>query len=156
LLRIDATSSGEWLKNASKYWTVFEEFGATRQVQHGEEMTALPGVHPYVLGSLARCIFRSYSPSAPLSSYPHRLFDAAVPLTLSLPLPDAVEAAEALRAYADGQCESLLSKLERMPLAASESQQEYWQEELERLKKYATKAQKLRKATELKPAAIPA
>lgn len=47
LLRIDATSSGEWLKNASKYWTVFEEFGATRQVQHGEEMTALPGVHPY-------------------------------------------------------------------------------------------------------------
>ena len=49
-----------------------------------------------------------------------------------------------------------LSKLEGMPLEASESQQEYWQEELERLKKYATKAQKLRKATELKPAAIPA
>jgi len=34
-----------------------------------------------------------------------------------------------------------LSKLEGMPLEASESQQEYWQEELERLKKYATKAQ---------------
>ncbi len=67
-----------------------------------------------------------------------------MPLTLSLALPDAVDAAEALRAYADGQCESLLSKLEGMPLAASESQQEYWQEELERLKKYATKAQKVR------------
>jgi hypothetical protein len=118
------------------------------------------GPHPpafrYVLGSLARCIFRLYLPSAPLSSYPHRLFDAAVPLTLSLPLPGAVEAAEALRAYADGQCESLLSKLEGMPLAASESQQEYWQEELERLKNYAAKAQKVRESAELKPAAIPA
>lgn len=31
-----------------------------------------------------------------------------------------------------------------MALGVSESEQEYWQEELERLKKYAAKAQKLR------------
>lgn len=107
----------------------------------------LPSPFRYVLGSLARCVFRLYLPSAPPSSYPHGLFDAAVPLTLSLALPGAVEAAEALRAYADCQWEPLLSKLEGMPLAASESQQEYWQEELERLKKYATKAQRLRVKT---------
>lgn len=112
----------------------------------------LPSPFRYVLGSLVRCIFRLYLPSVPLSSYPHGLFDAAVPLTLSLALPDAVEAAEALRAYADGQCELLLSKLEGMPLAVSESQQEYWQEELERLKKYAAKAQKVRESAKLKPA----
>jgi hypothetical protein len=31
-----------------------------------------------------------------------------------------------------------------MSLGATESEQEYWQEELERLQKYAAKAQKLR------------
>lgn len=31
-----------------------------------------------------------------------------------------------------------------MPLGATESEQEYWQEEVERLQKYAAKAQKLR------------
>jgi|GEM_PF-2879074 len=79
-----------------------------------------------------------------LSAYPHGVFDAAVPLTLSLPLPDALEAAESLRAYADGIHGPLLSRLEGMPLGATESEQEYWQEELERLQKYATKAQKIR------------
>ena len=65
-----------------------------------------------------------------------------MPLSLSLPLPDAVETAEALRAYAGGHCEPLLSKLAEMPPAASESQQEYWQEEMERVRKYAAKARR--------------
>lgn len=106
------------------------------------------GPHPpafrYVLGSLVRCLYRAALPSSPLSFYPHGVFDAAVPLTLSLPLPDALEAAESLRAYADGIHGPLLSKLEGMHLGATESEQEYWQEELDRLQKYAAKAQKLR------------
>ncbi|WP_395746087.1 nucleotide excision repair endonuclease [Prosthecobacter sp.] len=101
------------------------------------------GPHPpafrYVLGSLVRCLYRSACPQAPLSAYPHRLFDASVPLTLSLCLPDIAEAAETLRSYATGAPETLLSKLESMPRGASLWEQEYWQEELERLIKYAAK-----------------
>jgi hypothetical protein len=106
------------------------------------------GPHPsafrYVLGSLVRCLYRAALPSAPLSTYPHGIFEAAVPLTLSLPLPDALEAAESLRAYADGIHGPLLSRLEGMSLGVMESEQEFWHEELERLQKYAAKAQKLR------------
>jgi len=106
------------------------------------------GPHPpafrYILGSLVRCLYRTALPSSPLSAYPHGVFDAAVPLTLSLPLPDALGAAETLRAYANGIHGPLLTWLEGMPLGVTESEQEYWQEELERLVKYAAKAQKLR------------
>jgi hypothetical protein len=112
------------------------------------------GPHPpafrYVLGSLVRCLYRMSLPSAPLSAYPHGVFDAAVPLTLSLPLPEAREAAESLRAYADGIHGPLLSRLEGLPLGASESEQEYWQEELKHLQKYAAKAQKIRDGAGLK------
>ena len=89
-------------------------------------------------------MYRMSLPLAPLASYPLGVFEAAVPLTLSLPLPDALEAAESLRAYADGIHGPLLSMLEGMSLGLTESEQEYWQEELERLQKYAAKAQKLR------------
>lgn len=102
-----------------------------------------PSAFRHVLGSLVRCLYRMTFPSAPLSAYPHGVFEAAVPLTLSLPLPDALEAAESLRAYADGIHDPLLSKLEGMPLGGAGSEQEYWQDELERLQKYAAKAQKL-------------
>jgi hypothetical protein len=106
------------------------------------------GPHPpafrYVPGSLVRCLYRMSVPLAALSDYPHGVFEVAVPLTLSLPLPDALEAAESLRAYANGNHDPLLSRLEGMPLGLTESEQEFWQEELERLQKYAAKAQKLR------------
>lgn len=63
-------------------------------------------------------------------------------MSLSLPLPEPVEAAEALRSYAAGHGESLLSKLEGMALGTAEGEQEYWQEERDRVKKYALKIQR--------------
>ena len=113
----------------------------------------LPSSFRYVFGSLVRCIYRASLPSAPLSSYPHGLFGPVVPLTLSLAIPDVVEAAESIRAYVKGNCEPLLSRLEAMPLGASDAQREYWQEEMKRLKKYASKTQRI---AELKTAAISA
>lgn len=104
----------------------------------------LPPAFRYVLGSLVRCIYRFSFPGLPLSHYPHGLFGSAMPLTLSLALPDVVEAAKSLRAYAKGNCAPLLSRLDSMPLSASEWQQEYWQEELERVRKYAAKTQRIR------------
>jgi predicted GIY-YIG superfamily endonuclease len=118
------------------------------------------GPHPsafrYAFGSVVRCLYRASWPSEPLSNYPHGLFDARVPLRLSLPLPDALDAAETIQAYAGGHCEPLLSKLAEMPPAASEAQQEYWQEELERVKKYAAKAKRIREGAGLKPSVVPA
>ena len=73
-----------------------------------------------------------------------------------MPLPDAVEAAEALRAYAGGHCDPLLSKLAGMPPAASELQQEYWQEEMERVRKYADKARRIHDGAGLKQPVDPA
>lgn len=113
-------------------------------VREESDTGPLPPAFRYVLGSLVRCMYRAALPFTPLSAYPHGGFDAAVPLTLSLPVPDALEAAESLRAYANGNHGPLLSRLEGMSLGLTESEQEYWKEELERLQKYAAKAQKLR------------
>jgi hypothetical protein len=99
----------------------------------------LPSSFRYVLGSLVRCIYRVSFPCLPLSHYPHGLFGSVVPLTLSLTLPDVLETAESIRAYADGNCAPLLSRLDSMPPGASDAQQEYWQEELDRVRKYGAK-----------------
>ncbi|WP_395750893.1 nucleotide excision repair endonuclease [Prosthecobacter sp.] len=108
------------------------------------------GPHPagfrYVVGSLVRCACRVFQPQASLSTYPHGVFNASVPLILSLPLPDAPVVAAQLKSYAEGLHEPFLSKLEEMPLGATALEQEYWQEELERLRKYASKIRKLGEA----------
>lgn len=105
------------------------------------------GPHPpsfrYVFGSLVRCLYRIAWPQAPLQTYPHGIFDAAVPLLLSLSIPDAVAAADTLKRYVEGNSAFLLAQLEAMPLGDLPSEQEYWQEQRERLIKYAVKASKL-------------
>ena len=106
--------------------------------EHG--IGPLPSSFRYVLGSLVRCLYRTAYPDLPISEYPHGLLDPRVPLTLSLALPDAREAADLLRDYATSNGEPLLSHLETMPQSASESQQEFWQEELDRLRKLGAKA----------------
>ena len=58
-------------------------------------------------------------------------------------------------AYANGSHGPLLFRLEGMPLGATESEQEYWREELERLQKYAA-AQKIRDGAGLKAEENPA
>lgn len=105
------------------------------------------GPHPagfrHVVGSLVRCAYRVSQPHAALSAYPHGLFNVSVPLMVSLPLADAPGVAAHLTSYAEGVHEPFLSKLEDMPLGGTALEQEYWQEELERLRKYASKVRKL-------------
>jgi hypothetical protein len=80
----------------------FAELQATSALQDREAPGT--GPHPsafrYAFGSAVRCLYRAAWPSEPLSNYLHGLFDARVPLSLSLPLPDALDAAETIRAYA--------------------------------------------------------
>lgn len=131
-------------------WWLKIEANSERLLLELTREAAGTGPHPsgfrYVVGSMLRCLYRVSLPSAPLSEYPHGLFNAAVPLSVSLPLPSAATAAETIMSYAEGSHAPLLSQLETMPLGTSTSEQEYWQEELERLRKYAAKMQRLRKA----------
>lgn len=102
----------------------------------------LPPAFRYLLSSLIRCLFRLSSPSVALADYPHGLFEPALPLCLSIALPNASEASGMLAAYAEGRFESLLTKIHEIHLGVSASEQEYWKEEVERLVKYASKTQK--------------
>ncbi|GEP45752.1 nucleotide excision repair endonuclease [Brevifollis gellanilyticus] len=105
------------------------------------------GPHPsafrHVYGSLARCLYRLTWPSAPISTYPHRFFDAAVPLNLSITLPESSDLVATLQSYVTGNAETLLTLLDAMSIGITENEMEYWNEERERLKKYAAKARKL-------------
>ncbi|MBL9181341.1 MAG: nucleotide excision repair endonuclease [Verrucomicrobiaceae bacterium] len=103
------------------------------------QLGPLPSAFRYVFGSMIRCLLRTSYPSRPLAEYPHRVFDAAVPLSFALDLPSAVEVAEAVKHYAAGSCVALLSRLETMHIGTTEAEQEYWTEERERVKKYADK-----------------
>lgn len=146
--------AGVW--QGEPWWLKIEASSDKVMLELTREPTGI-GPHPsafrYVMGSMARCLYRVSLPQASLSAYPHGLFNASVPLVLTLPLPDAPEVAEKLTNYAEGLHEPLLSKLEEMPLGASDSENEYWQEELERLRKYAAK---IRKNAEAKFQPVPA
>jgi hypothetical protein len=99
----------------------------------------LPSAFRYVFGSLIRCVYRSAHPSLPISEYPHGLFDSVVPLSIIFALPDFDEAARIITAYANGNPGELMTRLESLSLGASEMEQEYWQEEIESLRKYVVK-----------------
>lgn len=93
--------AGVWQGNP--WWLKIEAVGTNLNLELVREENGT-GPHPsafrYAYGSVVRCLYRVAWPCEPLSSYPYGLFDARVPLSLSLALPDAVETAEALRAYA--------------------------------------------------------
>ena len=116
----------------------------------------LPPAFRYVLASMARCMYRAAFPALPISQYPHGMFAPSVPLSFSLTLPEVDEAIEIITAYAKGDPVALLKRLEVLPPVVSAAEQEYWDEEIERLKKYAARAEKTHAAGSLKAATIPA
>lgn len=95
--------AGVW--QGDPWWLNVEAAGATLNLELAREEGGtgpLPSAIRYVLGSVVRCLYRAAWPSEPLTDYPHGLFDVRVPLSLSLRLLNAAEAAEAFRAFADG------------------------------------------------------
>lgn len=139
--------AGVW--QGDPWWLKIEASSDKVLLELTREPTGI-GPHPsafrYVVGSMARCLYRVSWPHASFSAYPLGLFNASVPLVLALPLPDAPAVAAKLRSYAEGIHEPLLSNFEEMPLGATISEQDYWQEELERVRKYATKIRKIAEA----------
>ncbi len=136
--------AGVW--QGEPWWLKIEASSDKVLLELTREPTGI-GPHPsafrYVVGSMVRCLYRVSLPHVSLSAYPHGLFNVPVPLVLNLALPEAAVVAANLMSYAEGIHEPLLSQLEEMPLGVSVSEQEYWQEELERLRKYASKIQKI-------------
>lgn len=104
-----------------------------------EGVGPLPSGFRHVLGAMARCLYRMAFFDRSLADYPHRLFELVAPLKMTLPLPQAELVAGVVRSYLTGSPAALLALLEGTPPAASLTEQEYWQEELERVQKHAAK-----------------
>ncbi|WP_395739773.1 nucleotide excision repair endonuclease [Prosthecobacter sp.] len=145
--------AGVW--RGDPWWLKIEASSDQVLLELTREQTGT-GPHPagfrYVIGSLVRCACRVSLPQASFAAYPHGVFNSSVPLILSLPLPNAPAVAAQLKSYAEGLHEPFLSRLEKMSLGATALEQEYWQEELERLRKYASKIRKLGESKPQAPA----
>jgi hypothetical protein len=98
----------------------------------------LPPAFRYVFGTLVRCVYRIAFPSLAIARYPHGLFDAAVPCTLALALPDVAESARMITAYAGNNAAQLLATIQTLS-PAPDLEEEYWMEEFDGLKQYAQK-----------------
>lgn len=104
----------------------------------------LPSAFRYVFGSMVRCLYRASFPSLPISQYPHGLLSPVVPLTLTLSFPDVDGAVEMISSFTRGDPFALLTRLESVAPTSSAAEQEYWLEEIERLKRYGEKLRTLR------------
>ena len=102
----------------------------------------LPSGFRFILGSLIRVLHRLSFPELPISAYPHGVFGMQVPLNLALFLPEVEAAAQVITDYAQGKSAEFLARLVDLPLGASLTEQEYWLEEIEGLKRYAAKIQR--------------
>jgi hypothetical protein len=99
----------------------------------------LPPSFRYALASLIRCLFRLMHPDLPMSDYPHGLFHHVLPLEIAVRFPNGVETAALVQGFARGDTAVLLPLFDALPLGRSTSEQEYWQEEVDRVRKYAAK-----------------
>ncbi len=103
------------------------------------EIGPLPPSFRYALASLIRCLFRVMHPDLPMSVYPHGLFNRALPLETALRFPNVIETAALVQGFARGDSDALLPMLDALPLGSSTAEQEYWQDEVDRVRKYAAK-----------------
>lgn len=99
----------------------------------------LPSGFRHVLGALVRCLYRCANASQSLAEYPLGLFDPVIPRHLALPFPEPEILAGMIQDYVSGRPAALLALLDLMPPATSLAEQEYWLQELDRLKKHAAK-----------------
>lgn len=108
----------------------------------------LPSAFRYAFGSAVRCLQRLAHPRRPMADYPHGLFGPAVPLALTLVFPDAEAAARTITEFAQGGGEDFFTAFEEAPPALTLLEQEYWREEIDALRRYATKWQRKAAAME--------
>lgn len=115
-----------------------------------EEFGPFPPAFRHAFAALARSVYRVTLPELPLHLYPCGLTRAAVPLNLSLRLPAAAEACRLFIEAAHGRMETLLTLLDGLPEPSSIPQQDYWNEDRDRLDAYL-RSLALRPLAELRP-----
>ncbi|MBX7209387.1 MAG: GIY-YIG nuclease family protein [Verrucomicrobiaceae bacterium] len=99
----------------------------------------LPPAARYVLVTLLRMLLRIANPAVHLAGFPQGLMNAAAPRELRIALPDSRSAMQTIAAGLQGDVREVLEALGALPPAGSTTEQEFWQEEAERLSKYAAK-----------------
>ncbi len=95
----------------------------------------LPPASRHIMGTVIRNLLRIANPTWKLSDYPCGLMASALPLECRLPASCPSALAQALTDAIAGDLEALLAKLRAIPPPVNLTEQEFWQEELERLKK---------------------
>ena len=134
--------AGVWI--GPPWWLAGETGPGMLRLQLTREPVGLGPLPPsfrYLFGTLARSVYRALSPDLPYHAYPHGLTRSAVPLALCLPFPDSALAWQLIAEFAVGDAAPLLGLLDSVPLPASPTLGEFWQEERDRLESHAIKAQ---------------
>ncbi len=99
----------------------------------------LPSGFRYVLASLLRCLYRMEHLSMPLASYPHGMFGSTLPRPFRVVVPDGERVIATIRSFAEGKTEAWVAALAEFPTSDVAAEQEYWEEEVERVVKFAGK-----------------
>ncbi len=96
----------------------------------------VPGCR-YVLASLLRCWLRTLNHDWTIANFPHGLMAAALPRKIRLAVDGHAAALATLQACLRGDVEAMIQALNALPAPASQTEQEFWQEEIERVEHYA-------------------
>ncbi|MCF7786765.1 MAG: GIY-YIG nuclease family protein [Prosthecobacter sp.] len=98
----------------------------------------LPRASRHLMGTIVRNLLRIANPTWKLSDFPSGLMAPALPLECRIPASCPSELVQMLTAALAGDVEGLLANLRTLPPPVTLTEQEFWQEELERLEKLKT------------------
>jgi hypothetical protein len=96
----------------------------------------LPSSFRRVFVALARCVARAVHPERGWAEHPAGLINGRGPREWSWEVADASGWAEALRDLARGDGESVARRVAAWPTARSAAEEEFWEGEVERLKRF--------------------
>ena len=100
-----------------------------------ESLGPLPAAFRHLMSTFVRNFLRIANPAWKLSDFPCGLMAAALPLECRLPASCPSDLAQMLTAAIAGDLDGLLASLRALPPPVTLTEQEFWQEELERLEK---------------------
>lgn len=118
-------------------------FGIVREPSDAETHRShgpLPASFRYTFASLARCTSRLHSPGRSLWAFPAGLLAPSPPLSWEWTVPNAPEFAGLLHGFVSHQSTTLLDQITALPSVASASEQSFWDEELDRLRRFESTA----------------
>ena len=110
----------------------------THEVEEGG-IGPLPASARYALASMLRVVLRIARPHLPISAFPLGSMNTALPRELLVPLPNVTDAMRLMACGARGDVQELLDAHAALPPPDTASEQEFWQEEIDRVAKYGAK-----------------